>query len=65
MQKICVLFMPNMQELDMVSCFMVAVIDLGHHVNSYDSPSAVIPQRTDGLTIKITEVTPGNQPKFN
>jgi hypothetical protein len=48
----------------MVSCFKVAVFDLGHHVKSYYSPSAVIPQRTDGLTIKITEVTPGNQPKF-
>jgi hypothetical protein len=30
-------------------CFMVAVIDLGQHVKSYDSVSAVIPQITEGL----------------
>jgi predicted amino acid-binding ACT domain protein len=42
----------------MVSCFIVAVIDLGHRV------IAVIAQRTDGLIIKITEVTAGNQLKF-
>ena len=45
---------------------MVAVIDLGHHVKSYDSPYAVIPQRTEGINVQLnlTEATPGNQLRF-
>jgi hypothetical protein len=39
---------------------MVAVIDLGHCVKCYDSQSAVIPQRTEGLIMKIAEVTAGS-----
>jgi hypothetical protein len=35
---------------------------LGYQVMSYDSQCAVIPQWTERLTIKITEVTPGKEP---
>jgi hypothetical protein len=36
---------------------MVAAIDVAHRVKSYhDSWSAVIPQRTEGLIMKIAEV---------
>jgi hypothetical protein len=33
------------------------VIDLGHHVKSYDGLSASIPQRTEGLIVKMAEIT--------
>ena len=36
----------------------MAVIDLGHHV-VFDSRVAVISQRTEGLIMKIAEVTVG------
>ena len=42
---------------------VVAVIDLGHRVMSYDSRSAVISQRTEGLILKIA-VTAGSQLRF-
>jgi hypothetical protein len=43
---------------------MVAVIHLGHRVKSYDSSSAVISQRTEGLIKKTAEVTAGSQLRF-
>jgi hypothetical protein len=44
-----------------VLCLMVDVINLVHHANSYDGRSSVIPHKTEGLIIKIAEVTIGNQ----
>jgi hypothetical protein len=44
----------------MVPFSLVAVIDLGHHVKSCDSRSAVIPQRYEGVIMKIAEVISGN-----